>query len=119
MPQLLGWSRVERSPGLLTAGSPVRYFAPVAPLALGATTITLIRGWRSGQDRYLIAATAGCFLGALGLSVYLIRTVNLPLIANGDRLTEVEGSQLAARWHRVNALRLLLLGASLLTDPSR
>lgn len=119
VPQLLGWARAERSPGLLSTGSPVRYFAPIAPLTLGSTTLTLIQSWRSGEDRYLIATAAGCFLGALGLSGYLIGTVNLPLLANGDSLTAIERSQLAARWHRVNALRLLLLGAGLLVDPSR
>ena len=90
----------------------------MAPVVLGTTTITLIWRWRSGQDRHLIAAAAGCFSGAAGLSVYLIRTVDLPLLAAGDPLTEMERSRLAARWHRVNALRLLLLGAGLLASPS-
>ena len=119
MPQLLACARAERSPGLLTSGSPVRYFAPIAPLTLGATAITLARSWRSGQDRYRIAAAAGGFLGALGLSGYLIRTVDLPLLTNGEPLTEVERSQYAARWHMINTLRLLFLSAGLLIDPSR
>ena len=66
VPQLLGWAQAERPPGLLTTGSPVRYFAPIAPLALGTTTSTLIRSWRSGQDRRPVAAAAGCFGGHLG-----------------------------------------------------
>ena len=59
------------------------------------------------------------FRGALGLSVYLVRTVNLPLLAKDNSINARERSQLAAKWHRVNALRLLLLGAGLLVDPSR
>ncbi len=31
MPQLLADARPARSPGLLTAGSPVRYYLPIAP----------------------------------------------------------------------------------------
>jgi hypothetical protein len=48
MPQLLADARSRRPPGLFTAGSPVRYYAPVAPFALSATGLTLCRAGGPG-----------------------------------------------------------------------
>jgi len=113
MPQLLMYARPQRPAGLLAVGSPVRYFAPVAVLALGPTGITLAAGWRSGADRRLIMATAACLGSALGLSAYLILTVNLPLLAGNEALTASKRHELVTRWHRGNAARLVALaGAS-------
>jgi hypothetical protein len=112
MPQLLAYARHERPPGLLTSGSPVRYYALVAPVALGANAVTLVHDWRSGRGRPLVAATMGCLLGAVALTGYLIRTVNLPLLRTDEPLTELERRQLAAHWHEVNAARLVLLAAA-------
>lgn len=119
MPQLLAYAQAERPRGLLTSGSPVRYFVPVAPVALGSTAATLLRDWRSGKDRRLVAASAGCFLGAVALSGYLIRTVNLSLLRNDEPLTDLERRQLVASWHKINGARLLLLAAGSAVQPSR
>jgi len=113
MPQLLADARPTRSPGLLTAGSPVRYFAPVAAVALGPTGITLIKGWRAGADRRLIAATAAGVGSALALSGYLIPTLTRPLLIGSEPLAGTDREQLIVTWHRLNALRLVALaGAS-------
>lgn len=112
MPQLLAAARSERPAGLLAAGSPVRYFAPVAIVALGPTGISLLEGWRSGADRRLITATATCVGSALALSAYLIRRVNVPLLAGNAPLSEADQHKLIARWHRGNAVRLIALGGA-------
>lgn len=113
MPQLLTDARPHRRPGLLTSGSPVRYFAPVAPMAVGATGTTLVRCWRAGGDRRLIAAAAGGAGVALALSGYLIRVVNLPLLRGSVPLTDPARRQLTASWHRANAVRLVALAVAL------
>ncbi len=112
MPQLLADARPRRSPGLLTSGSPVRYYVPVAPLALGATGVTLVQSWRSGGDRLLIAVTGTAVAAALALSGYLIQTVNRPLISGTGRLSEADEHRLVSTWHRVNAVRLMALAAA-------
>jgi hypothetical protein len=112
MPQLLADARSRRPPGLFTAGSPVRYYAPVAPFALGATGLTLVQSWRSGGDRMMITATGASVAVALTLSGYLIVTVNHPLLAGAEPLTEVDKRRLVSTWHRVNAVRLVALTAT-------
>ncbi|HST96642.1 MAG TPA: hypothetical protein VLJ85_03305 [Geodermatophilus sp.] len=116
MPQLLADARPRRSPGLLTSGSPVRYYVPVAPLAVGATGVTLLQNWRSGGDRRLIAATGSAVASALALSGYLIQTVNRPLLAGAGPLTDVDRHRLVSTWHRVNAVRLVALAVAWATS---
>jgi hypothetical protein len=109
VPQLLGLARAERQPGLARVGSPVRYFAPIAPLAVGASAMELLTTWRSQKrDRVLIGISAGGLAVALGLSGYLIRTVNVPLLSAGD-LGLSERRRLETTWHRANAVRLAAL----------
>ena len=112
MPQLLADARPSRSPGLLNGGSPVRYYLPVAPLALGATGASLVQSWRSGGDRRLIITAGTSVVSALALSGYLIQTVNRPLLTGEGPLTEVERRRLVSTWHRMNAVRLLALTAA-------
>lgn len=78
VPQLLAGA--NRPAGILATGSPVRYFAPVAPAAIGGTAAVLARSWQSGADRRTVAAATATFGAALGLSAYLIRSVNIPLL---------------------------------------
>ena len=51
IPQLLLDAQRQRRPGLTSPGSPLRYYAPVAPLTIVATTAALIDRWRSGSDK--------------------------------------------------------------------
>lgn len=108
IPQLLVAAK-DCPSGLLTAGSPVRYYLPFAPPAVIGTTVTLFTAWRSGSDRRVIAASAASGATALALSGYLIRTVNQPLLSGSRTLTETEQRRLISTWHRFNALRLLAL----------
>jgi hypothetical protein len=59
----------------------LRYYVPVAPLALVATTAALIDSWRSGGDSRMIAVAAVNTVAAVGLTGHLVRTVNVPLLA--------------------------------------
>ena len=112
MPQVLADARSVRPAGLLAEGSPVRYFVPVAGIALAPTGITLTQSWRTGADRRLIAATATCLGVALVLSAYLIRTVNVPLLAGHGPLDEPDRGRLVRLWHRGNVVRVVALAVA-------
>jgi len=90
----------------------VRYYAPVAPLAFGATTVTLVKTWRSGGDRRLITASAVSMASASALSAYLVRSVNLRLLASDEPLSEDDRRRMFAVWHRMNAVRLVALAVA-------
>jgi hypothetical protein len=108
VPQLI--ARANRQAGIFATGSPVRYFAPVAPAAVGGTAVVLVRSWRIGGDRRAIAAATATLGAALGLSSYLIRSINVPLLAG--KVGEEAQPRLISRWHRGNAVRLGLLAAT-------
>src|SRR5262245_3218987 len=105
VPQLI--ASANRRAGVLTSGSPVRYFAPVAPAAVAGTAAVLIRSWRTGADRRATIAATATSSAALGLSAYLIRSINIPLLRG--EVGEAERPSLISRWHRGNAVRLGLL----------
>jgi Domain of unknown function (DUF1772) len=111
-PQLLADVRSERAPRLLGAGSPVRYYIPVAPLAFGATAVALLESWRSGDDRRLIITSAACTAAAAGLTAYLIRSVNLRLLSSDEPLSQHDRNEMVATWHLTNGIRLGLLAAA-------
>ena len=108
VPQLVAMS--NRRGGILASGSPARYFAPVAPAAIGGTAVTLLHASRSGGDRRAIAAAAAALSAALGLSGYLIASINIPLLRG--KFDNADQAALISRWHRGNAARLGLLAAS-------
>jgi hypothetical protein len=108
VPELI--ASANRPAGVLTTGSPLRYFAPVAPAAVGGTGVVLVRSWHIGADRRAVAAATATFVAAIGLSAYLIRSINIPLLSGA--VGEEVRPQLIARWHRGNAVRLCLLAAT-------
>jgi hypothetical protein len=101
VPQLLADAPARR---LLGAGSPLRYWAPLGPLTLAATTTTLVGSWRSGGSKTAVVATAASTASAVAISAYLIRTVNIRLY--GGSLTDADRRALIGRWHRLNGVRL-------------
>jgi Domain of unknown function (DUF1772) len=109
VPRLLADAQPRRAPGLLAAGSPVRYYAPVAPMTLAATGATLVESWRSGGDRRVVGTAAASVLSAVALTAYLVRTINRRLLLGAEPLDEAERSALVGRWHRVNLARLAAL----------
>jgi hypothetical protein len=112
MPQLLANAQPNRAPGLLSAGSPVRYYIPAAPLTLAATAATLINSWRSGGDRRAIIIAATSTASATALTAHLIRTVNLRLLQSKEPMSTAEYSRLVKTWHRGNLVRLLALAVA-------
>src|SRR3954451_2244209 len=115
MPQLLADAQPQRRPGLMSPGSPLRYYAPVAPLTLAATTAALINSWRSGGDRPMIAAAAANTVAAVGLTGYLVRTVNLSLLAGAVPTDSADRHRILKRWHRANGIRLAAVAGAWLT----
>lgn len=109
VPQLLAQARPRRAPGVLTRGSPLRYFAPAAPVTFAATAVALVDRWRSGGDRRAVAAAAAGITSALGMSGYLIGTVNHRLLHADEPLPPLEQDRLVRVWHQVNAARLVAL----------
>ncbi|OBC04202.1 hypothetical protein A5784_01425 [Mycobacterium sp. 852013-50091_SCH5140682] len=106
VPQLIAGAS-HRRPGIIGSGSPAPYYAPITPAAMGGTSVVLRRGWQGGADHRTVVAAAASLAGALGLSTYLIRGINIPLL-KGEIAPEVQ-SHLIARWHRLNLVRLGLL----------
>src|SRR5919206_176666 len=100
MPQLLAEAGAARDRGLLTVGSPVRYFAPVAPLAVGASAFSLLSRWRRNEDgdRPLVAVTGATITIAVGISTYLIRVVNIALLTQHEPLPPARRRQLVRTW---------------------
>jgi hypothetical protein len=115
MPQLLADAQPQRRPGLMSPGSPLRYYAPVAPLTLVATTAALIDSWRSGGDRPMIAAAAANTVAAVGLTGYLVRTVNLSLLAGAVPTDSADRHRMLKNWHRANGIRLAAVAGAWLT----
>lgn len=103
VPRLTG----ERAPGLLAPGSPARYFIPAAPATLASTALALTGGWQDGGDRRAIVTAAAGTIAATGITVHLVRSVNLTLLR--DQPDRIRREQLARKWHRANLARLALL----------
>lgn len=113
VPQLLASARSRPRSGVLAVGSPVRYFAPLAGASFAPTVVCLVLAFRGRANRQLTTVAAGCIASAVGLSVYLIRTVNLPLLTANESLSSLDRDRLVRRWHRVNAVRLVALAGAL------
>ncbi|WP_433260545.1 DUF1772 domain-containing protein [Actinosynnema sp. CS-041913] len=109
MPRLLADAQPNRSPGLLRAGSPLRYYLPAAPVTVVATAAALVDSWRSGGDRRAITTAAAGTASAAALTAYLVKRVNLRLLRSGKPLSATERRSLATTWHRGNLARLAAL----------
>jgi hypothetical protein len=112
MPRLLADAQPNRKPGLLAAGSPLRYYAPIAPVTFVATSAILINSWRSRRDRRAVVTAAAGTASATAITVHLVRTVNLRLLRSTEPLSAGEARALTTRWHRENLMRLLGLAVS-------
>ena len=108
VPQLI--ASANRHASVLGTGSPLRYFAPVGPAAVGGTAAVLVRSWHTGADRRAVVAATATSAAAVGLSAYLIRSINIPLL-KGEADEEAR-PRLVSRWHQGNAVRLCLLAAT-------
>ncbi|MFI6306862.1 anthrone oxygenase family protein [Amycolatopsis thailandensis] len=103
VPRLTG----DRSPGLLASGSPARYFIPAAPATIASTALALTGSWHDGGDRRAIVTAAAGTAVATGITVHLVRSVNLTLLR--EQPDQARREELAKKWHRANLVRLALL----------
>jgi hypothetical protein len=95
---------LSRSP--FGAGSPGRYYAPIAPVNAPAAIAALVAGWHHSNSRaWLIVAAASSTTGAAA-TAYLLRSVNPHLFFSPQPLSEMRRKPLLRRWYRVHALRL-------------
>jgi hypothetical protein len=115
VPRLLLDAQQQRRPGLMTPGSPLRYYAPVAPLTITATTAALIDIWRAGGDRRMIVAATVNTAVAVALTGYLVRTINVRLLSTSTPPDNPERERMIKTWHRANGVRLVAVAGALFT----
>lgn len=95
---------LPRSP--FGAGSPGRYYAPIAPINAPAAIAALVAGWNRADGRpWLIVAAASSTSGAAA-TAYLLRSINPALFFSPEPLSEADRKPLLKRWYRVHAFRL-------------
>lgn len=105
IPGLLADAPEHGPKGPLDARSPLRYYAPVAPVALAATAVTVVRGWRAGSRPAAVTAAAGT-AAAVGLTVHMVRSFALPLFRGALPADTDERRALTRNWHRANVARM-------------
>jgi hypothetical protein len=95
---------LPRSP--FGAGSPGRYYAPIAPMNAPVVLAALVAGWKQPSSRaWLLAAAAASATGAAA-TAYLLRWINPDLFFSPEPLSEMRRNPMLRRWYRVHALRL-------------
>lgn len=109
VPELLVAATDRRPPGVLAVGSPLRYFAPIAPFAVGATSVALARNWRTG-NKAAIVASATSTAAAVAMTGYLVRTANVPILRG-----ESVPAESVTRWHRINYARIGAIALAAIT----
>jgi hypothetical protein len=97
---------------MFAAGSPVRYYLPAAPVTVGATLISVVRGWRRPADRPALTVAGACTVAGAALTGHLVGSVNRRLLGT-DLVDPAERQRLIQHWYRVNGVRLLLAGTAL------
>ncbi|MBW0014039.1 hypothetical protein [Mycobacterium sp.] len=98
---------------VLGPGSPLRYYAPLAPVTLATTAAAVRTGWDiGGARRWLALMAAGSTVG-VALSGYLIRTVNLPVMFAADPPPPAQRDALIRTWYVLNGVRIVATGAAL------
>jgi len=115
VPRLLLDAQQQRRPGVLTPGSPLRYYAPIAPLTITATTAALIGIWRAGGDRRMVVAATVNTAVAVALTGYLVRTVNIRLLSSATPPDSSERERMVRTWHRANNVRLTAVAGAMVT----
>lgn len=95
---------LPRSP--FGAGSPGRYYAPIAPISAPSAIAALVAGWKHYNSRgWLIVAVASSTTGAAA-TAYLLRFINPQLFFSPRPLSEMRRNPLLKRWYRIHAIRL-------------
>ncbi|GAA4534653.1 anthrone oxygenase family protein [Mycobacterium paraffinicum] len=98
---------------LLAPGSPLRYYAPAAPITVATTAAAVSKGWEIDDARRWLAVTAGCSIAGLGVTGYLIRAVNLAVMFATTPPPPEERDRLIRTWYRLNLVRIAAAGGAL------
>jgi Domain of unknown function (DUF1772) len=101
------------STSVLGPGSPVRYYAPVAPITIASTAAAVVTGWGVEGARRWLAIATGCSVAGLTLTAYLIRAVNLKVMFAATPPPPAERDARIRLWYRLNVVRIATTGAAL------
>ena len=85
---------------------------PATPVAAAAAGVAYFKSFSAGL--WLAAAAAASFI-AVGLTGYLVATINLELFFRDPPPPATRGFALMQRWAALNAVRLLLVTVALAT----
>lgn len=107
VPDVFARNRELAGKSPFSVGSPTLYFVPAGPVTLAASVGALVTGRRN--RRWLAASTAAT-AAAGALTGYVVTRVNKPLLFSPDAADR--GDELLRRWHRLNAVRIALVGAA-------
>jgi hypothetical protein len=98
---------------VLGRGSPVRYYAPAAPITAATILTALVLSRQTRSIRRWLGTAAGCMILGSAITGYLVRTVNLKLFFGSEPVPAAERDALIRRWYRLNVLRTVATGAAL------
>jgi Anthrone oxygenase len=98
---------------VLGPGSPVRYYAPVAPITLASTAAAVVAGWGAEGARRWLTIAAGCSVVGLAITAYLIRAVNLKVMFAAEPPPPAERDARIRLWYRLNIVRIATAGGAL------
>jgi hypothetical protein len=91
----------------------LRYYAPIAPMTITATTAALSSIWRAGGDRRAVVAATVSTAVAVAVTGYLVRTVNVRLLSDATPARPSETERMIRNWHRANNVRLVAVAGAL------
>ncbi len=95
------------------AGSPGRYYVPIAPLNAPVALGALVAGWNRPDTRpSLIVAAASSAVGA-AVTAYVLGFLNPKLFFSPQPLDEDQRRPLLAQWYRIHVVRLTASAVSL------
>jgi|RhiMethySRZTD1v2_1073278.scaffolds.fasta_scaffold2249849_2 hypothetical protein len=103
----------KRGTSVLGPGSPVRYYAPVAPATLVSTVGAVVAGWGIPGARRWLTIAAGCSTAAAALTAYLVREVNLKVMFSADPPPPAVRDARLRLWYRLNIVRIATAAGAL------